>query len=78
MSSKSVPWSTFTNSVSQLLISSSDFCSLGAATWYLQYSMTFARMDDCTFGSGTGSAVPASADRSVAKLASVRLCQPYT
>ena len=70
MSSNSVAWSTFTKSLSQVLTSSSVFVGLSssdftlAATWNLQYSMTFARIFAETFGRGTVvSSPPVSAQK---------------
>lgn len=65
MSSNSVLWSTFTKSVSQVLISSSVLDGLSSAffsasTWYLQYSITFARILLETFGNGIGASKPVS------------------
>ena len=59
MSSNRVAWSTLTKSLSQVVTSSSVFDGLSssvlllAATWNLQYSITFDRIFAETFGSGT-------------------------
>ena len=60
-------WSTFTKSVSQVLISSSGLAGLSslfflvASTWYLQYSMTLDRIFADTLGTGTTSLSSVSA-----------------
>lgn len=65
MRSNRVAWSTFTNSVSQVLRSSSAALLLrsspfGVSTCFLQYSITFARILLVTFGNG----IPLSAQSS--------------
>jgi hypothetical protein len=63
MSSKRVAWSTLTNSVSKALVSSSEVSDFLAPTWYLQYSITLARIFELTFGSGMAASVPVSVAR---------------
>jgi len=63
MSSKSVAWSTFTNSVSKFLVSSSVDSLFFAVTWNLLYSITLARILEETFGSGIGASIPVSVER---------------
>ena len=63
MSSKSVAWSTLTNSLSKLV--SSSFLSpsfLSCSVWNVAYSMTFVKILEGTFGKGTGASVPVSAE----------------
>lgn len=63
--SNKVAWSTLTNSASQALTSSSDVAGLSSddfwlSTWYLQYSITFAKILLETFGNGIGWSMPVS------------------
>ena len=61
MSSKRVAWSTLTNSVSKVFVSSSDVSDFLACTWYLQYSITLAKILLETLGRGIVASVPVSA-----------------
>ncbi len=63
--SNRVAWSTFTKSWSQALTSSSGVAGLSSvdfwlSTWYLQYSITFARILLETLGNGIGWSTPVS------------------
>ena len=74
MSSNRVPWSTFTNSVSQVLTSSSVLAGLSlpscgpASTWYLQYSITCRQKS----GQWRGQLLPASVRATVGTMKFVR------
>ena len=81
MSSKSVLWSTFTKSVSQVLISSSVLVGLSSAffsasTWYLQYSITFASILLETFGNGIGASRPVSEKQTLVSV--LKPCSHFT